>query len=72
MSTKSTKMEWNPPAAESRWELQDLLFFAAAGIKTQVLASPVLNEADLTDLKARLSDLADTIHGLQADINLAS
>lgn len=64
------KMEWNPEAAQSRWELQDVLFFAAAGLKTQVLASPVLSDDDLRGLKARLSDIADTIHGLQADITL--
>lgn len=64
------KMEWNPQAAQSRWELQDVLLFAAAGLKTQVLTSPVLSDDDLRGFKARLSDIADTIHGLQADIKL--
>lgn len=63
------KMEWNPQAAQSRWELQDVLLFAAAGLKTQVLTSPALQDAELRDLKARLSNIADTIHGTQADIN---
>jgi hypothetical protein len=66
------KMEWNPPAAQSREELQDALFFAASGIKTQVLTSSVLGEDDLREFKSRLSDLADTVHGLQGKIRLGS
>src|SRR6185312_3569882 len=42
----SNKMEWNPQAAESREELQDVLLFAASGLKTQVLASRLLGEDD--------------------------
>lgn len=66
----SNKMEWNPSAARSREELQDVLFFAAAGLKTQVLSSPALGENDFRELKARISEIADTIHGLQAEVRL--
>ena len=68
----SNKMEWNPQAAKSREELQDVLLFAASGLKTQVLASRLLGEDDLLGLKSRLSEIADTIHGLQADIRLGN
>ena len=68
----SNKMEWSPPAAQSREELQDALFFAASGLKTQVLTSSVLGEDDLRAFKSRLSYLADTVHGLQGKIRLGS
>lgn len=59
------KFEWNPPAAATKEELANLLFFSAAGIKTQVLESTVL--AANPQLKARLSAIADELNGLQQD-----
>ena len=62
------KMEWSPEAAQSSWELLDVLFFAAAGLKTQILKSPVLQDSNSLDLKSRLSGIETMIRVLQADI----
>ena len=59
---------WNPPPASSPAELMDILMHAAAGIKTQVLASPILGDPSAEVLKASLSQLADTLNALQHDV----
>lgn len=61
------KMEWNPPAAQSWQEIMDALFFAASGLKSQVLSSPALAIPELSRLKSRISEIADELHWLQQD-----
>lgn len=64
MSAKS----WNAQAANSESELQDVILSAAAGLKTQVIGSPVLEQPRHKNLKERLSAIADELHGLQLDV----
>lgn len=61
----SNKVEWNPPAATTQEELANVLFFAASGLKTQVLESNIFTQN--SQLKARLSAIADELNGLQQD-----
>jgi hypothetical protein len=56
---------WNVEPAASSQELMDVLFIAAAGLKTQVLASPILAAPSHERLRMRLSAIADELNGLQ-------
>lgn len=58
---------WNVKAASNAEELANILLAAASGIKTQVIASPILAEPRCADLKQRLSEIADELHALQQD-----
>lgn len=63
----SEKNAWNAQPASSSEELANVLFSASSGIKTQVIASPVLADPRFTTLKNRLSEIADELNGLQRD-----
>ena len=67
-----TVKAWNVSAAASEEELMDILFSAGAGIKTQVLNSAVLKESKHQKLKARLSEIADELVGMQQDVKMPS
>ncbi|WP_155835278.1 hypothetical protein [Herbaspirillum sp. RV1423] len=60
------KVEWNPPAATTKEELANVLYFSASGLKTQVLASALLHTNP--KLKERISAIADELNGLQQDV----
>jgi len=60
------KVEWNPPAATTKEELANVLYFCASGLKTQVLASALLQTNP--KLKERISAIADELNGLQQDV----
>jgi len=60
-----SKMEWNPPVAQTPTELADLLLFAGGGISRQLMSSPVLRDSPLRE---RLSELVSELGGLQADV----
>lgn len=65
------KFEWDPPGAKSKKELMDVLFFAAAGLKTQVLQSRTLSEDKLSQARNRLSEIADELTRLQQDVGIS-
>ncbi|MBS0173266.1 MAG: hypothetical protein JSR64_04435 [Nitrospira sp.] len=62
------KYTWNVPAAQTLDDLMNVLFAAAAGLKTQAMVSPVLADPRLADLRGRISAIADELHGMQADV----
>lgn len=62
------KTDWNVQPAQSQEDLRNILFSAAAGLKTQVIASPILASSPLANLRDRLSAIADELHGLQQDV----
>lgn len=62
------KLQWSPAPAEDVIALMDVLFTAASGLKTQVVASNLLSGAEYGVLRARLDEIADELHGLQADV----
>lgn len=66
MSTN--KLQWSPAPAEDMVALMDVLFTAASGLKTQVLASNLLSAPKYAALKTRLDAIADELNGLQADV----
>lgn len=61
---------WNAHPAQTNDELMDILFSAAAGLKTQVLSSPAL--AEKPQLKEQISKIADDLSSLQSGGSLAS
>lgn len=63
----STKLPWNPTGAQDAEELMNILFTTACALKTQTLSSSHLASPDLAALRTRLGEIADELHGLQAD-----
>lgn len=61
---------WNVQAAQTKEEFMNILFAAAGGLKNQVIASPVLADPSLQNLRKRVSESADELHGLQQDVML--
>ena len=64
--TASGVKTWNVEAATSVEQLMDVFFIAASALKTQSLASPILE--NMVNLKALIDALADQINGLQGDV----
>ena len=64
--TASGVKTWNVEAATSVEQLMDVFFIAASALKTQSLASPILE--NMVNLKSCIDALADQINGLQGDV----
>ena len=64
--TASGVKTWTVEAATSVEQLMDVFFIAASALKTQSLASPILE--NMVNLKSRIDALADQINGLQGDV----
>lgn len=66
MNTPQT--EWNPRGAETTEDLMNILLAAASGLKTQVITSPALNAPGLEQVRSRISEIANELHGMQHDV----
>ena len=65
----TNSITWNVQPAQTKEELMNVLFAAAGGLKTQVIASPILTtDPSLQNLCARISEIADELNGLQQDV----
>lgn len=60
---------WHVQGATSEDDLKRILASAANGLKTQVIASPVLGDERYERVRARISSIADELHGMQVDID---
>lgn len=64
----STYTPWQVQGAQCEEELLNILNSAANGLKTQVIASPVLETSQYKEVRERLSAIADELFGMQQDI----